>query len=430
MRESGAVRLKDRHVTLSHGSGGKATKNLVEGVFAPAFANAVLDRMEDAAVVTREGIGRRLAFTTDSYVVRPLFFAGGDIGSLAIHGTVNDLAVAGAEPVWLSVSVILEEGFAIEDLRRVVASMKEAAEAAGVVVVAGDTKVVERGKADGLYVNTSGVGIVREDARVSAANARPGDRVIVSGTVGDHGVAILMAREELAIETDIESDTAPLHVATAALFDALGDDVHCLRDATRGGVATALNEIAERSGVGISVDESAVPVRRDVRGACEILGIDPLHMANEGKLLAIVAGDRADRALEALRETPGCGQAAVIGEVVAEPAQHLELEVAVLAPELARGGHRVRDRAQVVRGDRRAHVRPRLGHVVGEALRVGLRTGRAGEAGEGPGRGAQGADQATSALELRLVRQESRHGRMTAGRAGAGTRRAGGAVLR
>lgn len=319
MRESGGSRLKDRHVTLSHGSGGKATKNLVDGVFAPAFANAVLDRMEDAAVLDREGLGRRLAFTTDSYVVHPLFFAGGDIGRLAIHGTVNDLAVAGAEPVWLTVSVILEEGFAIDDLRRIVASMKEAGEDAGIEVVAGDTKVVERGKADGLYVNTAGIGIVREDAEISAANARPGDRVIVSGSVGDHGVAILMAREELALEADIASDTAPLHRSTAALLDALGGDVHCLRDATRGGVATALNEIAERSGVGISVDESAVPIRRDVRGACEILGIDPLHMANEGKLLASVSGDRAGEALAALRATPGCDDAAVIGEVVAEP---------------------------------------------------------------------------------------------------------------
>lgn len=336
MRESGGARLKDRHVTLSHGSGGKATKNLVEGIFAPAFDNAVLDRMEDAAVLAREGLGRRLAFTTDSYVVRPLFFAGGDIGRLAIHGTVNDLAVAGAEPAWLSVSVILEEGLAIEDLRRVVASMKEAAEAAGVEVVAGDTKVVERGKADGLYVNTAGVGIVREDAEVSAANARPGDRVIVSGTVGDHGVAIMMAREELAIETDIASDTAPLHVASASLLDALGVDVHCLRDATRGGVATALNEIAERSSVGISVDEGAVPIRRGVRGACEILGIDPLHMANEGKLLAIVSGDRAGEALAALRGTPGCEEAAVIGEVVAEPAAMVFVNTGI-------GGRRVLD---------------------------------------------------------------------------------------
>lgn len=336
MRERGAGHLKDRYVTLSHGSGGKATKKLVEDVFAPAFASPVLDRMEDAAVLDREGLGRRLAFTTDSYVVHPLFFAGGDIGRLAIHGTVNDLAVAGAEPVWLTVSVILEEGFPIDDLRRIVASMKEAGEDAGIEVVAGDTKVVERGKADGLYVNTAGIGIVRQDAGISAANARPGDRVIVSGSVGDHGVAILVAREELALETDIESDTAPLHRVTAALLDALGGDVHCLRDATRGGVATALNEIAERSGVGISVDEGRVPVRRDVRGACEILGIDPLHMANEGKLLAIVAGDRADEALAALRATPGSHEAAVIGEVVAEPREMVFVNTGI-------GGRRVLD---------------------------------------------------------------------------------------
>lgn len=316
-RRKAAFTLKDERITLSHGSGGKATHNLIEGVFGPAFTNPVLDPMDDAALLdVPDG---RLAFTTDSFVVTPLFFPGGDIGRLAIHGTVNDLAVSGATPLHLAVGVILEEGFPVSELRRIVDSMAEAAAACGVTVVTGDTKVVERGKGDGVYLHTTGVGVVREDAEVASANARPGDRVLVSGPIGEHGVAILVAREELAIESGIESDTAPLDGVCGALLDALGRDVHAMRDATRGGVASALNEIAVASAVGVSLDEAAVPIRPDVRGACEILGIDPLHMANEGRLVAVVERDRADEALEALRSTDGAADAAIVGEIVAEP---------------------------------------------------------------------------------------------------------------
>jgi hydrogenase expression/formation protein HypE len=309
----GRFYLREDHITLSHGSGGKATHNLIEGVFARELSNPILDPMDDSAVFTLDGTGARLAFTTDSYVVKPLFFPGGDIGQLAIHGTVNDLAVAGATPLYLSAAVILEEGFPIADLRRIVASMREAAAAAGVDVVTGDTKVVERGKADGLFINTAGIGVVRQNAAVSAAAARPGDRILVSGRIGEHGIAILMAREELAI------DTAPLNRLAAVIFDALGSDVHCLKDATRGGVASALNEFAIQSGVGIAIEEEAFHIRADVRGACEILGIDPLHMANEGKLVAVVAPDRAEEALAVLRSHPLGDEAALVGEVLKEP---------------------------------------------------------------------------------------------------------------
>jgi hydrogenase expression/formation protein HypE len=318
-RRRGRPYLRDERVTLSHGSGGKATHNLIEGLFAPAFANPILDLLDDAAVCRLDGTGARLAFTTDSYVVSPLFFPGGDIGALAVHGTVNDLAMAGATPLFLSAAFILEEGFLIADLRRIVQSMRQAAETAGVVIVTGDTKVVERGKADGLYVSTAGVGMVRPATAVSAANARPGDRVLVSGRIAEHGTAIMLARDDLAIETDVASDTAPLNGLVAALLDRLGVDVHCLKDPTRGGVATACNEIARQSGVAIALDEGRVPVRPDVRGACELLGIDALHIANEGKLIAVVAPGRAGEALEIMREHPLGEHAAVVGEVLDEP---------------------------------------------------------------------------------------------------------------
>jgi hydrogenase expression/formation protein HypE len=318
-RRRGRLYLRDERVTMSHGAGGKATHNLIEGLFAQAFANPVLDLLDDSAVCRLNGTDVRLAFTTDSYVVSPLFFPGGDIGALAVHGTVNDLAVAGATPLYLSAAFILEEGFTIADLRRIVGSMRQAAAAAGVVIVTGDTKVVERGKADGLYINTAGVGSLRPDGAVAAANARPGDRVLVSGRIAEHGVAIMMARHDLAIEADIASDSAPLNGLVAALLDRLGADVHCLKDPTRGGVATACNEIALQSGVAIALDESAVPVRPDVRGACELLGIDPLHIANEGKLLAIVARERAEEALEVMRAHPAGADAALVGAVLEEP---------------------------------------------------------------------------------------------------------------
>lgn len=332
----GKFYLREDHVTLSHGSGGKATHNLVEGVFAKEFSNPVLDRMGDSAVFALNGSGERMAFTTDSFVVSPLFFPGGDIGRLAVNGTVNDLAVAGAEPVYLSAAVILEEGFPIEELRRIVASMRDAASDAGVEVVTGDTKVVERGKADGLYVNTAGVGRMRDDAELEATSVRPGDRILVSGHVGDHGTAIMLARDELALRSDVESDTAPLYGLTSALLETLGEDVRCLRDATRGGLAAVLNEIAVAAHVGVGIEERRVPVRRSVRGACEILGIDPLHMANEGKLVAVVAPEGAEEALEALRSHPLGTDAAVIGEVVEEPSEMVYVRTGI-------GGRRVLD---------------------------------------------------------------------------------------
>ena len=311
--------LRDEKITLSHGSGGKSTHNLIEGVFAPAFSNPLLDPMDDAATFTIEGTGQRMAFTTDTYVVNPLFFPGGDIGKLAIHGTVNDLAMAGAIPLYLSVGFILEEGFLISDLRRIVDSMAAAAAEAGVSIVTGDTKVVQRGKADGLFINTAGVGVTRLTWPIGQTRLQPGDKVIVSGPIGDHGIAIMLAREALDIETDIQSDTAPLHSLVAALLEAAGDGVHCLKDPTRGGVATSLNEMAIGSEVSIGLEEHAIPVHAGVRGACEILGLDPLTIANEGKLLAIVAPEKAESALAAMRQHPLGRESAIIGTVQAEP---------------------------------------------------------------------------------------------------------------
>jgi hydrogenase expression/formation protein HypE len=311
--------LRDEKITLSHGSGGKATHNLIEGVFAPAFSNPLLDAMDDAATFTVQGAGSRLAFTTDTYVVSPLFFPGGDIGKLAVHGTINDLAMAGAEPLYLSAGFILEEGFPIAELRRIVESMAHAAREAGVTIVTGDTKVVQRGKADGVFINTAGIGLVRTNWLLGQTQLQPGDRVLLSGPIGDHGIAIMFAREALDIEADVQSDTAPLHTLVASLLDAAGDSVHCLKDPTRGGVATTLNEMAIGSEVSIALDEHTLPVHPGVRGACEILGLDPLTIANEGKLLAIVASDKADAALAAMRSHPLGREAVIIGTVQAEP---------------------------------------------------------------------------------------------------------------
>lgn len=312
------TRLRESHITLSHGSGGKAMHDLIEAVFLRAFDNPLLAAREDQAVFTTES-NARMAFTTDSYVVKPLFFPGGNIGELAVYGTVNDLAVSGAEPLYLSAAFILEEGLEVAILQRVVDSMSRAAEAAGVSIVTGDTKVVERGNADGLYITTAGVGALRRDVDLSAANVRPGDVVLVSGPIGDHGTAVLIARGELELESDLESDTAPLHGVVSGLLDAVPRGVRALRDATRGGVATVLVEMALRSETCIVLDESAIPVRPEVRGACEILGLDPLYVANEGKLVAIVAPEEAGGALAALRASPLGHGAAIIGEVRAEP---------------------------------------------------------------------------------------------------------------
>lgn len=302
-------------IVLGHGSGGKLTAELIETMFLPAFRNDVLARMEDQAVLDIGGA--RLAFTTDAFVVTPLFFPGGDIGKLAVHGTVNDLAMSGARPLYLAASFILEEGLPMEELARVVESMRTAAIESGVQLVAGDTKVVDRGKADRLFITTTGIGIVGDDVRISASNARPGDAIIVSGTIGDHGMAVLAQRDRLWFEGAIESDTAPLHDLVAAML-AASPDIHCLRDPTRGGLGTTLNELASQSNVGMEIDETSISVNDSVRGACELLGLDPLFVANEGKLVAIVAADAAGAILAAMRAHRYGAEARVIGRVVSE----------------------------------------------------------------------------------------------------------------
>jgi hydrogenase expression/formation protein HypE len=297
-------------VLLGHGSGGRLTAELIRELFLPAFANEVLARLDDQAIVQLNGT--RLAFTTDSFVVKPLFFPGGDIGRLAVHGTVNDLAMGGARPLFLSAAFIIEEGLPMETLRRVVASLREAARESGVEVVTGDTKVVEKGSGDGLFINTSGLGVVPEGLQLSADRARPGDRVLLSGSIGEHGIAILAQREGLEFESPIESDSGPLHALVQAMLQT-GRTMRCLRDPTRGGLSSALNEIAGQSRVGITIDERAIPVREEVKGACELLGLDPLYVANEGKLIAIVAPEGAEEILAAMRAHPLGRNAQLIG---------------------------------------------------------------------------------------------------------------------
>lgn len=328
--------VRDERVTLSHGSGGKASYSLIESVILPALGSAGADIAEDSAVVPLQGpIGGRLAFTTDSYVVSPLVFPGGDIGSLAVHGTINDLATAGAQPLCVSLALILEEGLEMAVLRAIVESIGAAAAAAGISVVTGDTKVVPRGKADRLFINTSGIGLVAAGRSLSAAHARPGDRVLLSGPIGDHGIAVMLAREALEIDADIRSDSAPLHRMVADILEA-APATRAFKDPTRGGVASSLNEIARQAGVAIALQERAVPVRPEVRAACEMLGLDPLHIANEGKLLAIVPRAEADAALQAMRRSPYGAEAAVVGEIVDGPAEMVLLETEV-------GGSRVLD---------------------------------------------------------------------------------------
>jgi hydrogenase expression/formation protein HypE len=312
-------------VLMGHGGGGRMSQRLVEDLFLPAFRNPALDTLHDGAVLSLvDGVARplaqgwRLAFSTDSYVIRPLFFPGGDIGSLAVHGTVNDLAMCGARPVALSAGFIVEEGFAMADLARIVASMRAAAAEAGVPVVTGDTKVVDRGKGDGVYINTSGVGLVPPGTDISPRAARPGDRVLLSGAIAVHGIAIMSVREGLEFDTALLSDSAALHGLVADVLAAAGPAVRVLRDPTRGGVASALNEIAAQAGVGFRLDEVAIPIAEEVRGACEILGFDPLYVANEGKCIAIVAPEAADAALAAMRRHPRGREAAIVGEVVAD----------------------------------------------------------------------------------------------------------------
>jgi hydrogenase expression/formation protein HypE len=301
-----------QEIVLAHGSGGKLSQQLIQEILLPQFRNELLHLQHDGAVFSVNG--NRLAFSTDSYVVSPIFFPGGDIGKLAVHGTVNDLAMCGAHPLYLSAGFILEEGLPMRDFWRVVLSMREAAATAGVALVTGDTKVVDRGKADKIFINTSGIGLVPEGVNIHPGRARPGDKVIVSGEIAIHGIAIMSVREGLEFETEISSDTAPLHGLVNALL-AVASDVHVLRDPTRGGITSALSEIAQNARVGIHLDEAWIPISEEVKGACEILGLDPLYVANEGKLLAIVSADDAGLVLAAMQAHPLGAKAAVIGSV-------------------------------------------------------------------------------------------------------------------
>ena len=318
--------LRHGRVELSHGAGGRATAQLIERLFAAAFANDILARGDDGAVLPAPAPGEHLVMSTDGHVISPLFFPGGNIGSLAVHGTVNDLAAMGARPLYLAASFILEEGFALADLARIVDSMAAAARAAGVLIVTGDTKVVEQGKGDGVFITTTGVGARPAGRNPGGAHARPGDAVLVSGTLGDHGMAILAQREGLAFESQIVSDSAALHGLVEALYAAVpAAAIHVLRDPTRGGLASTINEIAHQSGVGFELDEARIPVAPQVRAACELLGLDPLNIANEGKLVVVCAADAADAALAALRAHPLGGAAARIGHVSADPRRFVQL---------------------------------------------------------------------------------------------------------
>ena len=310
-------RFTDEIVTLAHGAGGKSSAALVDAVFLDAFTDEALAPLADAAALALPG-GERIAFSTDSFVVRPRFFPGGSIGHLAVHGTVNDLAMVGACPRWLTVAFVIEEGFAIAELRDVVADMAAAAATAGVAIVSGDTKVVDRGAADGLYVTTAGVGVIPSGRHLGADLVRPGDVVIVSGTIADHGMAVMLARGDLALEADIRSDTAPLGALMEALL-AAAPSTRWMRDPTRGGLGTVCNELAQATNLAVVLDEARLPVDPAVNAACDLLGIDPLYVANEGKLVAIVAPDEADSAVAALRAQPYGSGATAIGEIHADP---------------------------------------------------------------------------------------------------------------
>jgi hydrogenase expression/formation protein HypE len=325
--------LKDRRITLAHGAGGRLSHDLVEELFLPFFANDFLSCLDDSAVIPAQA--QRIAFTTDAYVVKPLFFPGGDIGRLAICGTVNDLAMAGARPVGISASFILEEGLPLEDLEQVLASMKQAAQEAGVMVVAGDTKVVEHGAAQGLYITTSGFGTIPDGVVIGSAQAEPGDNIIVSGPLGDHEIAVLMARGEFSLQGGIKSDCAPLNGLVEAMVEA-SDAIHSLRDPTRGGMATVLWEIANASKVGVVVEEGEIPIRAEVRAVCDLLGFDPYYLANEGRLVAFVPEGEAEKVLLAMQAHALGREAAIIGRVVAEHPGKVLLKTPI-------GGHRLLD---------------------------------------------------------------------------------------
>ncbi len=320
-------------VNMTHGSGGRAMTQLIEELFARHLDNEILRQRNDQALFMPPP--GRMVVSTDGHVISPLFFPGGDIGCLSVHGTINDLAMAGARPLYLAAGFILEEGFPLFDLARIVASMAGAASAAGVPVVTGDTKVVERGNADGVFITTTGIGVVADGLEISGDRATPGDAVLVSGTMGDHGVAVMSKRENLGFETEIRSDTASLHRLVASMVEAV-PEIHCLRDPTRGGLATTLNELTQQSAVGMRIRESAVPVREDVCAACELLGLDPLYVANEGKLVAICPASRAETLLAVMRGHPNGEDAAIIGEVVEDPHRFVQMQTAF-------GGQRIVD---------------------------------------------------------------------------------------
>lgn len=328
--ESKPRKLRDTTITLAHGSGGKAMKDLIEQIFLTHFDNPLLAPLEDQArfdLASLTALGDRLALTTDSYVVDPLFFPGSDIGALAINGTVNDLAVSGAIPLYLTCSVILEEGLPIATLKQVVASMKQAAIAAGVQIVTGDTKVVPRGSVDKIFINTTGVGVIRTGVSPAAQRIQPGDVILVNGFLGNHGAAIMVAREDLALTTTIESDCQPLHGLVEAIL-AVCPQVRAMRDATRGGLATVLNEFAQSAGVGIRLEESALPIQPEVEGLCELLGLDPLYLANEGKLVVVVPRSHSETVLAAMQAHPMGKESQIIGEAIAEPSGFVFLKTA------------------------------------------------------------------------------------------------------
>jgi hydrogenase expression/formation protein HypE len=308
--------MKTDRILLSHGSGSKASHELISELFLPAFSNPSLDQLNDQAILELNGL--RIAYTTDSYVVDPIFFPGGDIGKLAICGTVNDLAMCGAVPLYLSAGFIIEEGFAIDDLRKVIRSMQRVSREAGVKIVTGDTKVVNKGHADRLFINTSGIGLVGKDINISGNNGKVGDKVIISGCIGDHGIAVLSKREGLEFDSPIISDCAPLNQLVRDMLT-VTKNIHCLRDPTRGGLATTLNELAQQSRIGIVIEENKIPVKEPVKGACELLGYDPLYVANEGKLVAIIPAEYAPEMLQKMRQNKYGQEAEIIGEVVAEP---------------------------------------------------------------------------------------------------------------
>jgi hydrogenase expression/formation protein HypE len=318
--------MREGRVDLSHGAGGRATAQLIDEIFRPAFDNPFLDQGNDQAAF--DVSAGRMVMSTDAYVISPLFFPGGDIGSLAVHGTINDLAMSGAQPLHLAASFILEEGFFLADLQRIAASMGRAAREAGVAIITGDTKVVERGKGDGVFITTTGIGVAPPGLELSGDRARPGDRIILSGSIGDHGVAIMSLRSNLGFTTEILSDSAALHGLVAEMVQAVGPALRLMRDPTRGGLAATLNEIAQQSGVGLMIDEQKIPLREEVAAACELLGLDPLTVANEGKLIAVVAHEAADDLLKIMQAHPNGRQAALIGRVIADDQCFVQMKTA------------------------------------------------------------------------------------------------------